>query len=116
LRNSPRNAPQDGAILFRMAARSHAVVGSDSVYNSRSLQGDAGIHVVALDNADVPSVYLAVPRSAELGAGPSLVRRGARLYVPFAWIPDLVISPSLDPFLPEVGGMSSGGPIVRQGL
>ncbi len=89
---------------------------ADSVYTFRPFKR-AGIPLVALNNADV--VHQSYRRFADR---PRSVRAQFWCveepdYVFHRVVPDLVISPSLDPSLAEVGGnVKRVGPIVRRGF
>jgi UDP-N-acetylglucosamine:LPS N-acetylglucosamine transferase len=92
------------------------IVVADSVYTFRPFKR-AGIPFVALNNADV--VHQSYRRFADR---PRSVRAQFWCveepdYLFHRAIPDLVISPSLDPSLAEVGGnVRRVGPIVRRGF
>jgi UDP-N-acetylglucosamine:LPS N-acetylglucosamine transferase len=118
-------AVADFAAILRRNARKMAkilsewrpdVVVSDSVYTFRSFKR-AGIPFVALNNADVVHQsyrrFTDRPRSVR----PQFWCVEEPDYLFHRVIPDLVISPSLDPLLREVGGnVVRVGPIVRQGF
>jgi len=105
----------DHAIARQIEAFRPNVAVIDSSYSICSLRA-AKLPVVALNNADVVHVsYRSLP-----GAPPST--RAQFLVVEendyrfHRWVPDVVISPSLDPGLPEVGKpFRRIGPIVRPG-
>jgi UDP:flavonoid glycosyltransferase YjiC (YdhE family) len=112
------------AILRRNARKIDAIVTdwrpdvavSDSVYTYRPFKR-SGIPFVALNNADV--VHVAYRRYADR---PRSVRAQFWCveeadYLFHRMVPDLVISPTFDPGLAEVGGnVRRVGPIVRQGF
>jgi UDP:flavonoid glycosyltransferase YjiC (YdhE family) len=89
---------------------------TDSVYTFRPFKR-SGIPLVALNNADV--VHQAYRRFKER---PRSIRAQFWCveepdYIFHRVVPDLVISPTLDPLLPEVGGnIRRVGPIIRRGL
>jgi UDP:flavonoid glycosyltransferase YjiC (YdhE family) len=108
-----RNARKVGRILSEWRPD---VVVSDSVYTFRPFKR-AGIPFVALNNADVvhQSYRMFADRPRSVRAQFWCVEEPD--YVFHRMIPDLVISPSLDPSLAEVGGnVSRVGPIVRRGF
>jgi UDP:flavonoid glycosyltransferase YjiC (YdhE family) len=108
-----RNARKVGRILSEWRPD---VVVSDSVYTFRPFKR-AGIPFVALNNADVvhQSYRMFADRPRSVRAQFWCVEEPD--YVFHRMIPDLVISPSLDPSLAEVGGnVRRVGPIVRQGF
>jgi UDP:flavonoid glycosyltransferase YjiC (YdhE family) len=89
---------------------------SDSVYTYRPFKR-SGIPFIALNNADV--VHQAcrryTDRPASIRAQFWCVEESDYLF--HRLVPDLVISPTLDPSLPEVGGnVRRVGPIVRRGF
>jgi Glycosyl transferase family 1 len=112
------------AILRRNARKIASIISdwrpdvavADSVYTFRPFKR-AGIPFVALSNADV--VHESYRRFADW---PRSVRAQFWCveepdYLFHRMIPDLVISPNLDPSLPEVGGnVRRVGPIVRRGF
>src|SRR5262249_35652630 len=118
-------AVADFAAILRRNARKMAnivsewrpdIVVSDSVYTFRTFKR-AGIPFVALNNADV--VHQSYRRFADRprSVRPQFWCVEEPDYLFHRAVPDLVISPSLDPFLPEVGGnVRRVGPIVRQGF
>jgi hypothetical protein len=112
------------AILRRNARKIDAILTdwrpdvavSDSVYTYRPFKR-RGIRFVALNNADVVHMayrrYADRPRSVQ--AQFWCVEESDYLF--HRIVPDLVISPTLDPSLPKVGGnVRRVGPIVRQGF
>jgi UDP:flavonoid glycosyltransferase YjiC (YdhE family) len=112
------------AILRRNARKIDAILTdwqpdmavSDSVYTYRPFKR-RGIPFVALNNADVVHMayrrYADRPRSVQ--AQFWCVEESDYLF--HRMVPDLVISPMLDPSLGEVGGnVRRVGPIVRQGF
>jgi UDP:flavonoid glycosyltransferase YjiC (YdhE family) len=112
------------AILRRNARKIDAILTdwrpdvavSDSVYTYRPFK-HRGIPFVALNNADVVHMayrrYADRPRSVQ--AQFWCVEESDYLF--HRMVPDLVISPMLDPSLGEVGGnVRRVGPIVRQGF
>ena len=111
-RIAKRNAAKVEAALD---AFKPAVVITDSVY-TRAPMRRRGLPIVALNNADV--VHLSYHRFADK---PRSIR--AQFYaieeMDFRYhrtFPDVVLSPNLDPTLPEVGGRFRRiGPIVRKG-
>jgi Glycosyl transferase family 1 len=118
-------AVQDFAAILRRNGRKLASIVSgwrpdvavtDSVYTFRPFKR-AGIPLVALNNADV--VHQAYRRFHD--RPPSIRAQFWCIeepdYVFHRVVPDLVISPTLDPTLPEVGGnIRRVGPIIRRGL
>ena len=89
---------------------------TDSVYTFRPFKR-RGIPLVALSNADVvhASYRRFGRRAASIGTQFWCVEEPDHLF--HRMIPDLVVSPSLDPTVPQVGGnITRVGPIVRQGL
>ena len=108
-----RNAEKIGRILLEWRPD---VVVTDSVYTFRPFKR-AGIPFVALNNADIVHEsyrrFRDRPRSVQ--AQFWCVEEPDYLF--HRMIPDLVISPTLDPCLPEVGGnVRRVGPIVRRGF
>jgi hypothetical protein len=108
-----RNARKMSSILSEWPAD---VVVSDSVYTFRPFKR-AGIPFVALNNADVVHQSYRQFRDRPRSVRPQFWCVEEPDYLFHRVIPDLVISPSLDPFLPQVGGnVVRVGPIVRQGF
>jgi UDP:flavonoid glycosyltransferase YjiC (YdhE family) len=108
-----RNARKMANILSEWRAD---VVVSDSVYSFRPFKR-AGIPFIALNNADVVHQSYRQFRERPRSVRPQFWCVEEPDYLFHRVIPDLVISPSLDPFLPEVGGnVVRVGPIVRQGF
>jgi UDP:flavonoid glycosyltransferase YjiC (YdhE family) len=108
-----RNAENIGRILSEWRPD---VAVTDSVYTFRPFKR-AGIPFVALNNADIVHEsyrrFRHRPRSVQ--AQFWCVEEPDYLF--HRLIPDLVISPTLDPSLPEVGGnVRRVGPIVRRGF
>jgi UDP:flavonoid glycosyltransferase YjiC (YdhE family) len=92
------------------------VVVSDSVYTFRPFRR-AGIPFVALNNADVVHQSYRRFRDRPRSVRPQFWCVEEPDYLFHRLIPDLVISPSLDPFLPQVAGnIVRVGPIVRRGF
>jgi Glycosyl transferase family 1 len=118
-------AVADFAAILRRNARRMAniisewrpnVVVSDSVYTFRPFKR-AGIPFVALNNADVVHQSYRQFRDRPRSVRPQFWCVEEPDYLFHRVIPDFVISPSLDPVLPEVGGnVVRVGPIVRQGF
>jgi Glycosyl transferase family 1 len=108
-----RNARKMTSILSEWPAD---VIVSDSVYTFRPFKR-AGIPFVALNNADVVHQSYRQFRDRPHSVRPQFWCVEEPDYLFHRVIPDLVISPSLDPFLPQVGGnVVRVGPIVRQGF
>jgi UDP:flavonoid glycosyltransferase YjiC (YdhE family) len=108
-----RNARKMGDVLGQWRPE---VVVSDSVYTFRPFRR-AGIPFVALNNADVVHQSYRQFRDRPRSVRPQFWCVEEPDYLFHRLIPDLVISPSLDPFLPEVAGhIVRVGPIVRQGF
>jgi len=118
-------AVQDFAAILRRNGRKLASIVSawrpdvavtDSVYTFRPFKR-GGIPLVALNNADVvhQSYRRFKDRPGSIRAQFWCVEEPD--YVFHRVVPDLVISPTLDPTLPEVGGnIRRVGPIIRRGL
>jgi UDP:flavonoid glycosyltransferase YjiC (YdhE family) len=115
--------PHFAAILRRNAQKIVSLINAwrpdvgvlDSMYTHRPFRS-RGIPLVALNNADV--VYqlyrLFSDRPGSIKAQFWCVEKPDYLF--HRWVPDLVISPSLDPALRQVGGnIRRVGPIVRDG-
>jgi UDP:flavonoid glycosyltransferase YjiC (YdhE family) len=108
-----RNAQKIDAILTDWRPN---VAVSDSIYTYRPFKR-SGIPFIALNNADV--VHMAYRRYADR---PRSVRAQFWCveesdYLFHRMVPDLVISPTLDPSLAEAGGnVRRVGPIVRRGF
>jgi UDP:flavonoid glycosyltransferase YjiC (YdhE family) len=95
--------------------RPHLAV-ADSVYTFRPFKR-RGIPFIALNNADVvrASYRRFTDRPASIRAQLWCVEQPDHLF--HRWLPDLTISPSLDPTLAAPGGnVRRVGPIVREGL
>jgi UDP:flavonoid glycosyltransferase YjiC (YdhE family) len=108
-----RNAETIAAVLSNWHPD---VAVTDSVYTSRPFKR-AAIPLVALNNADV--VHKSYRRFADRPRSirPQFWCVEEPDYLFHRLVPDLVISPTLDPTLPEVqGNVRRVGPIVRQGF
>jgi hypothetical protein len=108
-----RNAQRIASILLDWRPN---VAVADSVYTFRPFKR-AGIPFVALNNLDVvhESYRRFADRPRSVQAQFWCVEEPDYLF--HRMIPDLVISPTLDPSLPEVGGnVRRVGPIVRRGF
>lgn len=106
----------DRRIAARLASLKPDVVVTDSVYSVRAVRR-SGVPWVALNNADVvhASYHRFPDRPASIRAQFHAVEENDRRF--HSWLPDRVVSPTLDPTVPSLGApFHRIGPIVRGGL